>query len=176
MKWIALRYFNAAGAWPDGSIGEDHADEIHLIPLAIRAANGGTAAEGVRRRLSDAGRDLPARLHPRLRSRLRPHPRARSARARRAVRGVSTSEPARRIRSARSLTPSAGSSAGRSPGNLRRAGPEILRYSMQPVTARSASWGGGRNIPSWRSSSGMRGSGTRLASTRDISRVSYTDR
>ena len=43
IKWIALRYFNAAGAWPDGSIGEDHADEIHLIPLAIRAATGGPA-------------------------------------------------------------------------------------------------------------------------------------
>jgi UDP-glucose-4-epimerase GalE len=42
IRWIALRYFNAAGAHPDGSIGEDHADEIHLIPLAIRAANGGT--------------------------------------------------------------------------------------------------------------------------------------
>ena len=41
IKWIALRYFNAAGAWPDGSIGEDHADEIHLIPLAMRAAFGG---------------------------------------------------------------------------------------------------------------------------------------
>jgi UDP-glucose 4-epimerase len=41
LKWIALRYFNAAGAQPDGSIGEDHADEIHVIPLAIRAANGG---------------------------------------------------------------------------------------------------------------------------------------
>lgn len=41
VKWIALRYFNAAGAWPDGSIGEDHADEIHLVPLAIRAAVGG---------------------------------------------------------------------------------------------------------------------------------------
>src|SRR5204863_5884723 len=38
LKWIALRYFNAAGAHPDGSIGEDHAHEIHLIPLAIRAA------------------------------------------------------------------------------------------------------------------------------------------
>jgi len=43
IKWVALRYFNAAGAWPDGSIGEDHADEIHLIPLAIRAATGGPA-------------------------------------------------------------------------------------------------------------------------------------
>jgi UDP-glucose-4-epimerase GalE len=41
LQWVALRYFNAAGAWPDGSIGEDHADEIHLIPLAIRAATGG---------------------------------------------------------------------------------------------------------------------------------------
>ncbi len=41
LKWMALRYFNAAGAHPDGSIGEDHADEIHLIPLAIRAATGG---------------------------------------------------------------------------------------------------------------------------------------
>ena len=41
IKWVALRYFNAAGAWPDGSIGEDHGDEIHLIPLAIRAATGG---------------------------------------------------------------------------------------------------------------------------------------
>ena len=41
LSWVALRYFNAAGAHPDGSIGEDHADEIHLIPLAIRAATGG---------------------------------------------------------------------------------------------------------------------------------------
>ena len=41
LQWIALRYFNAAGAHPDGSIGEDHQDEIHLIPLAIRAATGG---------------------------------------------------------------------------------------------------------------------------------------
>lgn len=42
LTWMALRYFNAAGAHPDGSIGEDHADEIHLVPLAIRAATGGT--------------------------------------------------------------------------------------------------------------------------------------
>jgi UDP-glucose-4-epimerase GalE len=38
---IALRYFNAAGADPDGEIGEDHAPEIHLIPRAIEAATGG---------------------------------------------------------------------------------------------------------------------------------------
>ncbi len=42
LRWMALRYFNAAGAHPDGTIGEDHAHEIHLIPLAIQAANGGT--------------------------------------------------------------------------------------------------------------------------------------
>jgi UDP-glucose-4-epimerase GalE len=38
---IALRYFNAAGADPDGEIGEDHAPEIHIIPRAIEAATGG---------------------------------------------------------------------------------------------------------------------------------------
>jgi UDP-glucose-4-epimerase GalE len=38
---IALRYFNAAGADPDGDIGEDHAPEIHIIPRAIEAATGG---------------------------------------------------------------------------------------------------------------------------------------
>ncbi len=41
MRWIALRYFNAAGADPDGELGEDHAPEIHIIPRALDAANGG---------------------------------------------------------------------------------------------------------------------------------------
>jgi UDP-glucose 4-epimerase len=36
----ALRYFNAAGASSDGSIGEDHDPETHLIPLTIQAAQG----------------------------------------------------------------------------------------------------------------------------------------
>jgi len=35
-----LRYFNAAGAWPDGSMGEDHDPETHLIPNVLRAAMG----------------------------------------------------------------------------------------------------------------------------------------
>lgn len=35
-----LRYFNAAGADPDGEIGEDHEPETHLIPLALAAAAG----------------------------------------------------------------------------------------------------------------------------------------
>ena len=37
---VFLRYFNAAGAMSDGSIGEDHGTETHLIPLAIAAATG----------------------------------------------------------------------------------------------------------------------------------------
>ena len=41
LRWASLRYFNAAGADPDGNLGEDHDPEIHLIPLAIRAATGG---------------------------------------------------------------------------------------------------------------------------------------
>ncbi len=41
LQSIALRYFNAAGADPDGELGEDHAPEIHLIPRAIDAAAGG---------------------------------------------------------------------------------------------------------------------------------------
>jgi UDP-glucose-4-epimerase GalE len=41
LKSICLRYFNAAGADPDGDLGEDHDPELHLVPLAIEAANGG---------------------------------------------------------------------------------------------------------------------------------------
>lgn len=40
MNFIALRYFNAAGAMPTGEIGEDHKCETHLIPLIIQAAMG----------------------------------------------------------------------------------------------------------------------------------------
>lgn len=40
LKWIALRYFNAAGAAFDGSIGEHHENETHLIPLTLQAALG----------------------------------------------------------------------------------------------------------------------------------------
>jgi UDP-arabinose 4-epimerase len=40
LKWVALRYFNAAGADPEGDLGENHDPETHLIPLAIAAALG----------------------------------------------------------------------------------------------------------------------------------------
>ena len=38
IRSVCLRYFNAAGAQPDGSLGERHDPETHLIPLAINAA------------------------------------------------------------------------------------------------------------------------------------------
>ena len=40
LRWMALRYFNAAGADPEGEIGEEHDPETHLIPIAIEAALG----------------------------------------------------------------------------------------------------------------------------------------
>ena len=40
ISFAALRYFNAAGASEDGTIGEDHRPETHLIPLALQVALG----------------------------------------------------------------------------------------------------------------------------------------
>ncbi len=45
LPWIALRYFNAAGADPDRQIGEAHDPETHLIPLVLAAARGGPAVQ-----------------------------------------------------------------------------------------------------------------------------------
>lgn len=53
MAWTALRYFNAAGADPEGIIGEAHRNETHLIPLAVQAALGERGAFPV------FGRDYP---------------------------------------------------------------------------------------------------------------------
>jgi UDP-arabinose 4-epimerase len=52
LSYVSLRYFNAAGADPDGNLGERHDPETHLIPLAVRAAFGGTP-------LSVFGSDFP---------------------------------------------------------------------------------------------------------------------
>ena len=40
LNFAALRYFNAAGADPDGEIGEEHEPETHLVPNALKAAAG----------------------------------------------------------------------------------------------------------------------------------------
>ena len=55
LEGVALRYFNAAGADPDGELGEAHSPETHLIPLAIEAAMGAGPA------LTVFGRDFPTR-------------------------------------------------------------------------------------------------------------------
>jgi UDP-glucose-4-epimerase GalE len=43
LRYAALRYFNAAGAARDGSLGELHEPETHLIPLVLQAASGARA-------------------------------------------------------------------------------------------------------------------------------------
>jgi len=40
LRWISLRYFNAAGADPAGELGESHHPETHLIPLVLSVASG----------------------------------------------------------------------------------------------------------------------------------------
>src|SRR5204862_6901951 len=55
LRWAALRYFNAAGADPEGEIGETHDPETHLIPLALEAA------AGLRARLTIHGTDYATR-------------------------------------------------------------------------------------------------------------------
>ena len=78
LRWAALRYFNAAGADPDGQLGEEHESESHLIPLALAAALGRPRALRLRHRLPDARRHGDPRLHPRR----GPRRRARAARVR----------------------------------------------------------------------------------------------
>lgn len=43
LRSVCLRYFNAAGADPDGEVGEDHDPEEHLIPRTLAATAGGAA-------------------------------------------------------------------------------------------------------------------------------------
>ena len=43
LDFVSLRYFNAAGADPEGELGEDHSPETHLIPLLIKSALDGSS-------------------------------------------------------------------------------------------------------------------------------------
>jgi UDP-glucose 4-epimerase len=45
LRSVSLRYFNAAGADPDGAIGEAQYPEPHLIPLVLAAARDGTSVK-----------------------------------------------------------------------------------------------------------------------------------
>jgi UDP-glucose 4-epimerase len=42
LRSVALRYFNAAGAHPSSELGEDHANETHLVPLLLQAVQHGS--------------------------------------------------------------------------------------------------------------------------------------
>lgn len=53
IKSVSLRYFNAAGAHPNGQIGEDHRPESHLIPIILQVAL------GQREHISVFGNDYP---------------------------------------------------------------------------------------------------------------------
>ncbi len=55
LNYCCLRYFNAAGADPEGEIGESHTPETHLIPLVLAAAAGDREAVKV------FGTDYPTR-------------------------------------------------------------------------------------------------------------------
>ena len=55
LKSVALRYFNVAGAIEDGSIGEAHNPETHLIPIILQVAN------GKREKISVFGDDYPTK-------------------------------------------------------------------------------------------------------------------
>lgn len=39
IRYVSLRYFNVAGSWGDGTIGEDHRPETHLIPIVLEVPN-----------------------------------------------------------------------------------------------------------------------------------------
>lgn len=56
LAWTAFRYFNAAGAAADGSIGEWHEPETHLIPRLVQAA---LSPDTARRRVTIYGTDYP---------------------------------------------------------------------------------------------------------------------
>lgn len=55
LKYVSLRYFNVAGAWDDGSTGEAHSTETHLIPIIIQVPL------GKRKNLQVYGNDYPTK-------------------------------------------------------------------------------------------------------------------
>lgn len=55
MNFVSLRYFNVAGAWPGGIIGEDHRPESHLVPLILQVPL------GARPEITVFGTDYPTR-------------------------------------------------------------------------------------------------------------------
>ncbi len=142
IRSVVLRYFNAAGADPDGIIGEDHQPEVHLIPRAIDAVLGAEPLVDLRRRLPDARRHLPARLRPRRRSRRRAPAGARRICRPVARRAPTTSASAGRSRCARCCRPSRRSPASRCRTPWGRGGRAIRRvlYASADRIRRDLGW------------------------------------
>ena len=142
LRSIALRYFNAAGADPDGLLGEDHDPEIHIIPRAIFAARGTDT-------LKVFGEDYPTPDGTCLRDYIHvtdladAHVRAlESLEQRRPVGPLQRRAPARRIRSRKSSMPSVACRAGRCPTRSARAGPAIRRrlYAANGAIRSALGW------------------------------------
>ncbi len=65
IRYMALRYFNVAGADPQGRSGQSTRAATHLIKVAAQTALGERPPRGFWQRLSDPGWDVHTRLHPR---------------------------------------------------------------------------------------------------------------
>ncbi len=167
LRSVALRYFNAAGADPDGEIGEDHNPETHLIPLILDAADGTPPAyRRLRHRLPDAGWQRGPRLYPCAGSGRRACPRAALSRRRRREPRLQSRHRSTAIRCARRSRPRAVSPAGRSRARTARAAPAIRRcWSPMPASRKRSSAGCRRSARS-STSSARPGPGIKNASPR----------
>ena len=126
LKFCALRYFNVAGAWHDGSIGEDHRPESHLIPLILQVA------QGKREQLSLFGTDYPTKDGTCIRdyihveeSHRRPLPGPRLPEAHQHLRRLQPGQRTGLLQPGDSSRPPAGSPATPSPSGRRAAAPAI---------------------------------------------------
>ena len=152
LRYVALRYFNAAGADPDADIGEDHDPETHLIPLVMRAALGRGDP------LQIFGTDYPTRDGTAIRDYIHvtdladAHLRALAVSQAGARAWSLILEPGAAIRCARSSRRWSASSAVRCRGARRRAG-RVTRPSLSRILRSPANVSAGiRNIPIWRQS------------------------
>jgi UDP-glucose 4-epimerase len=158
LNYISLRYFNAAGADPEGELGEDHTPESHLIPLVIRAALTGNS-------VSIYGTDYDTPDGTCIRDYIHVTDLAQAH-----ILGLQRLE-----KGEDSATYNLGNGSGYSVKEvietarkvtgmeiaplIRREDPET-RLASWPVQKRSAeSWDGSLNIPIWKRSSKQRGSG-----------------
>ena len=145
-SFVALRYFNVAGSAADGSLGEDHTPETHLIPVLL------LTAMGLRPKVTVFGTDYPTpdgtciRDYIHVEDLCAAHIVAMEAQ-RPAMPGSTTLGSAAAIRSAKCLTRPAGSRAWRFRSSMALAAPATRRYCT-PRRAKSAANCAGRpSIP-----------------------------